>query len=119
MKNVLSKLAAVTIGAVVAIAGFSTTSAQADVRYNPNKTVSRSLQNLPTKHRNHNYSNRDHRGGYVNHGPRRYYGNSHRNRGVGIYLNLGSNSSPCNYSYRKWKSTGSWYWRNRYNNCVG
>jgi hypothetical protein len=51
----------------------------------------------------------------------RHGNNDHRNRHVrrgigGIYLSLG-NDGGCSYSYRKWKATGSQYWRARYNDC--
>ena len=43
--------------------------------------------------------------------------NRHFRRGIGgIYLSLG-NGGGCSYSYRKWKSTGSQYWRARYYDC--
>lgn len=60
---------------------------------------------------------------------RRYYGRNYnndgygrrygRNSGFGIYLNLGDNNSGCGNSYRKWKNTGSRYWRSRYYDCIG
>jgi len=48
--------------------------------------------------------------------------NRHHNRkvrrrtGSGIYLYL-SESSHCAYSHRKWRATGSRYWRTRYYDC--
>ena len=43
--------------------------------------------------------------------------NRHFQRGIGgIYLSMG-NGGGCSYSYRKWKSIGSQYWRARYYDC--
>lgn len=50
--------------------------------------------------------------------------NRHHNRkvrrrtGNGIYLYL-SDRSSCAYSHRKWRATGSRYWRTRYYRCIG
>jgi hypothetical protein len=58
-----------------------------------------------------------------NRGPR-ISKNRHRNRyvrsrkGSGIYIGLGE-SSRCAYSHRKWRATGSRYWRTRYYDCIG
>lgn len=44
---------------------------------------------------------------------------SHRNRHIGIgglSIYLGD-TGGCGVSYRKWKATGSRYWRNRYQAC--
>ena len=49
--------------------------------------------------------------------------NRHHNRkvrrrtGSGIYIGLGV-SSGCAYSHRKWRATGSRYWRTRYYDCL-
>jgi hypothetical protein len=37
------------------------------------------------------------------------------NRGVNIYAGNGG----CGYSYRKWRATGSQYWRSRFYDCIG
>lgn len=43
--------------------------------------------------------------------------NRHFRRSIGgIYLSL-DNGGGCSYSYRKWKTTGSQYWRARYYDC--
>ncbi len=75
-----------------------------------------------------NYVNRDRNRG--NFAQRRYYSDNDRNnnynrrhrgqRGFGfggISIDLGG-ASGCGYSYRKWQSTGSRYWRSRYYDCV-
>jgi hypothetical protein len=40
-----------------------------------------------------------------------------RRTGSGIYLYL-SESSRCAYPHRKWRATGSRYWRTRYYDCL-
>jgi hypothetical protein len=68
--------------------------------------------NSKVQHRNFSQNNDDHDSG-----------NRHRrHRGIGfggISIDLGSIDSGCRYSYRKWQATGSRYWRQRYNDCIG
>lgn len=75
------------------------------------------------------YSGRSYRGGRGF----AYYGGRHRHRGWGRGLIIGagipflyggsyyggSYYGGCNYYYRKWKRTGSRYWRHRYYSCAG
>ncbi len=82
----------------------------------------RNVQNRNFSSRNFNRSNRNYTGQrrfYGNNGYGRNYGNRrYGNNGFGIYLNL-SEGSGCKSYYRKWRNTGSRYWRNRYYDCVG
>lgn len=51
-----------------------------------------------------------------------YRGRGHSNRRSvgralrGVYI-IGEGSGGCSYSYRKWQTTGSPYWRSRYYDC--
>jgi hypothetical protein len=141
MLTLKSKFATLAAAAFVSLIGFAgvPSGANAETRYNDSNiqnTVSDSRANRQLRSRGglrnegsnwnnrryygNNYSNRGYRSGYgrnyYNDGYGRRYG---RNNGFGIYLNLGDNNSGCGNSYRKWKNTGSRYWRSRYYNCIG
>ncbi len=128
MRMMTSKYTALAAAAFISLAGIASmpSSASAEVRAdNPNlhNVLSDNRANRGLRHRgglrnedgnwNHRYRGSNH--SYYNNGYRRY----NRNGGFGIYLNLGDNSSGCGYQYRKWKYTGSRYWRSQYYNCIG
>lgn len=41
-----------------------------------------------------------------------------RHRHFGPRVIVGFGDGGCGYFYRKWKVTGSFYWRNRYYECI-
>jgi hypothetical protein len=141
MRMMNSKLAALAVAALISLAGSGPmlSGANAESRFNdPNiqnaTALSDSRANRTLRSRGglrndggRNWNNRRYYGNNWNNS--RYYGSNFyndgygrrygRNSGFGIYLNLGDNNSGCGYSYRKWKYTGSRYWRSRYYDCVG
>ena len=75
------------------------------------------------KHHNNDYMQRSGDVRHVDKNRRhRISKNRHHNRkvrrrtGSGIYIGLGVGSG-CAYSHRKWRATGSRYWRTRYFDC--
>lgn len=62
---------------------------------------------------------------------RRWAGNDgyryrrHHKRNRGVYLSFGTpyyydyGGYSCNYYWRRYVRTGSWYWRERYESCIG